>query len=93
MGEEWGFVGAIAVLFAFWLICLRLIVIAQTAKDNFGSLLAVGVLSMVVFQVIINVSMTIGLAPVTGIPLPWLSYGRIGPADEFSGGGVSGIGE
>ena len=76
VGEEWGFVGAIAVLFAFWLICLRLIVIAQTAKDNFGSLLAVGVLSMVVFQVIINVSMTIGLAPVTGIPLPWLSYGR-----------------
>ncbi|WP_159783717.1 rod shape-determining protein RodA [Sodalinema gerasimenkoae] len=76
VGEEWGFVGAIAVLFVFWLICLRLIIIAQTAKDNFGSLLAVGVLSMVVFQVIINVSMTIGLAPVTGIPLPWLSYGR-----------------
>ncbi|MCC5898051.1 MAG: rod shape-determining protein RodA [Phormidium sp. BM_Day4_Bin.17] len=76
VGEEWGFVGAIAVLLVFWLICLRLIIIAQTAKDNFGSLLAVGVLSMVVFQVIINVSMTIGLAPVTGIPLPWLSYGR-----------------
>ncbi|NMG60645.1 rod shape-determining protein RodA [Geitlerinema sp. P-1104] len=76
VGEEWGFVGAIAVLVVFWLICLRLIIIAQTAKDNFGSLLAVGVLSMVVFQVVVNVSMTIGLAPVTGIPLPWMSYGR-----------------
>jgi rod shape determining protein RodA len=76
VGEEWGFVGAIAVLFVFWLICLRLVIIAQTAKDNFGSLLAVGVLSMLVFQVIVNVSMTIGLAPVTGIPLPWMSYGR-----------------
>ncbi|MFO8041368.1 MAG: rod shape-determining protein RodA [Sodalinema sp.] len=76
VGEEWGFVGAIVVLFVFWLICLRLVIIAQTAKDNFGSLLAVGVLSMLVFQVIVNVSMTIGLAPVTGIPLPWMSYGR-----------------
>ncbi|KPQ34683.1 MAG: rod shape determining protein RodA [Phormidium sp. OSCR] len=76
VGEEWGFIGAIAVLVVFWLICLRLVIIAQTAKDNFGSLLAVGVLSMLVFQVIVNVSMTIGLAPVTGIPLPWMSYGR-----------------
>jgi rod shape determining protein RodA len=76
VGEEWGFIGAIAVLVVFWLICLRLVIIAQTAKDNFGSLLAVGVLSMLVFQVIVNVSMTVGLAPVTGIPLPWMSYGR-----------------
>jgi rod shape determining protein RodA len=51
-------------------------VIAQNAKDNFGSLLAIGVLSMIVFQVLVNIGMTIGLAPVTGIPLPWLSYGR-----------------
>jgi rod shape determining protein RodA len=76
IGEELGFVGCMAVLIAFWLICLRLVIIAQNAKDNFGSLLAVGVLSMVVFQVLVNIGMTIGLAPVTGIPLPWLSYGR-----------------
>jgi rod shape determining protein RodA len=76
IGEELGFIGCIAVLFAFWLICLRLVIIAQNAKDNFGSLLAIGVLSMIVFQVLINIGMTIGLAPVTGIPLPWLSYGR-----------------
>jgi rod shape determining protein RodA len=76
IGEELGFVGCIAILVAFWLICLRLVMIAQNAKDNFGSLLAIGVLSMIVFQVLINIGMTIGLAPVTGIPLPWISYGR-----------------
>lgn len=76
VGEELGFIGAMVVLLAFWLICLRLIRIAMTANDNFGSLLAIGVFSMVVFQVVVNICMTIGLAPVTGIPLPWLSYGR-----------------
>jgi len=76
IGEELGFVGCFAVLICFWLICLRLLLLAQAAQDDFGSLLAVGVLSMLVFQVVVNVGMTIGLAPVTGIPLPWLSYGR-----------------
>lgn len=76
IGEELGFVGCIASLIIFWLICLRLVLIAQNSKDNFGSLLAIGVLSMVVFQVLVNIGMTIGLAPITGIPLPWLSYGR-----------------
>lgn len=76
IGEEWGFVGSMAVLVVYWLICLRLVLIAQNAKDDFGSLLAIGVLSMIVFQVTVNVGMTIGLAPITGIPLPWISYGR-----------------
>ncbi len=76
VGEELGFIGGIALLLAFWLICLRLVMIAQNAKDNFGSLLAVGVLSMIVFQAVLNICMTIGLAPITGIPLPWMSYGR-----------------
>ena len=76
VGEELGFIGCIALLVAFWLIFVRLVMIALSANDDFGSLLAVGVLSMVAFQVIINVSMTIGLAPITGLPLPWMSYGR-----------------
>lgn len=76
IGEELGFVGCMVVLFAFWLICLRLVIIAQNAKDNFGSLIAIGVFSMIVFQVTVNVGMTIGLSPVTGIPLPYLSYGK-----------------
>jgi rod shape determining protein RodA len=76
IGEELGFVGCMAVLAAFWLVCLRLVIIAQNAKDNFGSLIAIGVFSMIVFQVSVNIGMTIGLSPVTGIPLPWLSYGK-----------------
>ena len=88
IGEELGFVGCLVVLFAFWLVCLRLLIIAQTAKDNFGSLLAIGVLSMLVFQVIVNISMTIGLAPVTGIPLPWLSYGRSAMLTNFIAIGI-----
>lgn len=76
IGEELGFIGCMLVLFAFWLICLRLVIIAQNAKENFGSLIAIGVFSMIVFQVTVNVGMTIGLSPVTGIPLPFLSYGK-----------------
>ncbi|PZV09073.1 MAG: rod shape-determining protein RodA [Leptolyngbya sp.] len=76
VGEEWGFVGSMVVILAYWLICYRLVIIAQNAKDDFGSLLVIGVLAMIVFQVVVNIGMTIGLAPITGIPLPWLSYGR-----------------
>ncbi|OLP17607.1 rod shape-determining protein RodA [Leptolyngbya sp. 'hensonii'] len=83
IGEELGFMGSLFLLVAFWLICLRLLIIAQNAKDDFGSLLAVGVLSMLVFQVVVNIGMTIGLAPVTGIPLPWVSYARSGMLTNF----------
>jgi rod shape determining protein RodA len=76
IGEELGFVGGICLLLTFFLLCWRLVKIARQAPNNFGSLLAIGVLSMISFQVIVNISMTIGVAPVTGIPLPWISYGR-----------------
>jgi len=62
--------------------------VAQTAKDNFGSLLAIGVFSMILFQVIVNVSMTVGLAPVAGIPLPWMSYGRSAMLTNFISIGI-----
>ncbi|HEY9642128.1 MAG TPA: rod shape-determining protein RodA [Coleofasciculaceae cyanobacterium] len=88
IGEELGFVGCILVLLIFWLVCLRLVIIAQNAKDNFGSLLAIGVLAMIVFQVLVNIGMTIGLAPVTGIPLPWLSYGRSALLTNFLALGI-----
>ncbi len=83
VGEEFGFVGCLVVLFVFWMICQRLLQIAQTAKDNFGSLLAIGVMSTIVFQMIVNIGMTVGLAPVAGIPLPWLSYGRSAMLTNF----------
>ncbi|MBW4683894.1 MAG: rod shape-determining protein RodA [Komarekiella atlantica HA4396-MV6] len=88
VGEEFGFVGCLVVLFIFCLICYRLLHVAQTAKDNFGSLLAIGVLSMIVFQLIINVGMTVGLAPVAGIPLPWMSYGRSAMLTNFISLGI-----
>lgn len=76
IGEEMGFVGSMFVLLAFLGICWRLLMIAVRSRDNFGSLLAIGVFAMILFQTTINVGMTIGVAPITGIPLPWLSYGR-----------------
>lgn len=88
VGEEWGFIGAIAVVAAYWFICLRLVLIAQNARDNFGSLLAIGVFSMLIFQVVVNIGMTIGLAPVTGIPLPWMSYGRSALVTNFLALGI-----
>jgi rod shape determining protein RodA len=88
VGEEWGFVGGIVLLVLFWLICWRLVWIACTTKDNFGSLLAIGFLAIVAFQVIVNISMTIGLAPITGIPLPWMSYGRSALLSNFMAIGI-----
>jgi rod shape determining protein RodA len=76
VGEELGFIGSALVLLLFLAICFRLLVIAQNAKDDFGSLIAIGVFTMILFQTVINIGMTIGLSPVTGIPLPFLSYGR-----------------
>ncbi len=76
IGEELGFVGAMCLLLTYFFLCWRLLKIARQAPNNFGSLLAIGVLSMIGFQAIVNISMTIGIAPVTGIPLPWISYGR-----------------
>ncbi|MEM6612415.1 MAG: rod shape-determining protein RodA [Cyanobacteria bacterium P01_C01_bin.72] len=83
VGEEFGFVGCMILLSAFWLICIRLIWIAATAQDDFGSLLAIGFLTIVAFQTVVNISMTIGLAPITGIPLPWMSYGRSSLLSNF----------
>ncbi|MEI6427714.1 MAG: rod shape-determining protein RodA [Pseudanabaena sp. ELA607] len=76
VGEEFGFVGCMAVLLCFVGLCWRLLVVAVNARDNFGSLLAIGVFSFVLFQTFVNIGMNIGTGPVTGIPLPWVSYGR-----------------
>ncbi|WP_038026222.1 rod shape-determining protein RodA [Synechococcus sp. PCC 7336] len=76
IGEELGFIGAIAVLSLIWIVCFRLILIAQNAKDDFGALVAIGVFSMILFQSMVNIGMTIGLMPITGLPLPFVSYGR-----------------
>jgi rod shape determining protein RodA len=76
IGEECGFFGCFLLIFTFWYLCWRILKIANTSRDNFGSLLVIGILSMIVFQVVVNIGMNVGIAPVTGIPLPWISYGR-----------------
>jgi rod shape determining protein RodA len=75
LGEEWGFLGCVAALSAFAILVARAIHLAMKARSRFASLLVVGICSSLVFHVAVNVSMTLGLAPVTGIPLPFLSYG------------------
>ena len=75
VGEELGFIGAAFLLILYLILLWRGIRIAQDASDTFGMLLAVGVTSMLAFHVLVNVGMTMGIMPVTGIPLPLMSYG------------------
>jgi rod shape determining protein RodA len=73
--EEHGFVGALLVLLLYFLILMRLIQNAQTAADLPGSLIIMGIVAVLTFQIAVNVGMVIGFMPVTGIPLPLMSYG------------------
>lgn len=73
--EEWGFVGSFFILVLYGVFIYRGIMVILTAKDRFGSLVASGIIGMFLFHIIINIGMTIGLMPITGIPLPFLSYG------------------
>ena len=76
LGEELGFLGCILVLFLFFVLIGRLVKVSENARTNFESLIIIGIASTFLFQIIINLFMTIGLGPVTGIPLPFMSYGR-----------------
>jgi len=76
LGEELGFLGCIVVLFLFFFLITKLINIAKSARSDFESLIVIGIAVTFLFQIIINLFMTIGLGPVTGIPLPFMSYGR-----------------
>ncbi len=76
LGEESGFLGCIMVLFLFFILISQLVKLSKNARTNFESLIVIGIASTFLFQIIINLFMTIGLGPVTGIPLPFMSYGR-----------------
>ncbi|HYZ10764.1 MAG TPA: rod shape-determining protein RodA [Actinomycetota bacterium] len=75
VGEELGFVGATLLLGLFAVLLWRGFRIALISRDAFGTLLATGIVTMLAFQVVVNVGMTMGIMPVTGIPLPLVSYG------------------
>ncbi len=74
-GEEWGFVGCVALVTLFCLFLLSIFSTAAQAKDRFGSTLVVGVFFYFFWQILINMGMVIGIMPVVGIPLPFISYG------------------
>ncbi|QNI75526.1 rod shape determining protein [Synechococcus sp. MVIR-18-1] len=76
LGEETGFLGTILVVIGFALLMGRLLQVAGQSRSDFESLVVIGVATMLMFQVVVNIFMTIGLGPVTGIPLPFMSYGR-----------------
>lgn len=73
--EEWGFLGSFTLLFLYLVLILRGLDTARKAKDDFGRLLALGITFMFLIYFFVNVGMTLGLMPVVGIPLPFMSYG------------------
>lgn len=75
VGECFGFVGCMAVLVVYLFIVLRMLYLARFTNDKFGQLVIIGVMAMLFFHVFQNVAMSIGYMPITGIPLPFLSYG------------------
>lgn len=75
IGEELGLIGGLALIVLYFIMVYRLIKIAREAKDLFGSLIVIGICAMMVFHIWENIGMTMGLMPVTGIPLPFISYG------------------
>lgn len=75
IGEEWGFVGSLFLLLVYLTFLLRLIYLAERQRSLFSKMFGYGVVSIFFFHVAINIAMTIGLAPVIGIPLPFISYG------------------
>ena len=89
LGEELGLLGCIFVILLFFILITQLINISKNARTNFESLIVIGIASTLTFQIIINLFMTIGLGPVTGIPLPFMSYGRTSLLINFMSIGFS----
>ncbi|MGH9137094.1 MAG: rod shape-determining protein RodA [Acidimicrobiales bacterium] len=88
VGEELGFVGAGTLLALFGILCWRIWRTAQLARDDYGTLVCAGVLSMLLFQIFQNVGMTMGIMPITGIPLPFMSYGGSSTVASFAAMGL-----
>ena len=75
IGEELGFIGVFLILLLYGILLWRILRIAQTTNDNFGRLLATGTFTILLISLTVSAGMNMGLIPVTGIPLPMLSYG------------------
>ena len=88
VGEEGGFVFSVLIILLYLGLILRLGMIASRAQDSFGGLIAFGLCSMLVFQTFVNIGMTMGLMPVTGLPLPFMSYGGSSLLINFTSLGI-----
>jgi rod shape determining protein RodA len=75
LGEEWGFIGVVIVLGLYLFLVIQALTFAKQARDRGGTFLVISLISFIIFHVLINVSMQIGILPTTGIPLPLISYG------------------
>jgi len=75
IAEEWGFMGVITILLIFILLLLYLINLASAVRSTFSSITLLGIASVLFFHIFVNIGMTVGVAPVTGLPLPFISYG------------------
>ena len=89
LSEEWGFFGGILLFALFLIVLLRLIRIMRITNDSFGSYIVAGLVSMYAFHFIINVGMTMGIMPITGIPLMFVSYGGSAMASAMMGIGLA----
>ena len=88
VGEEFGFVGAAFVLALFAILIWRAIRISYLSKDPFGTYVAAGIAAMFAIQMFVNVGMVVGIMPITGIPLPFVSYGGTAMLANFIGVGL-----
>ena len=88
IGETWGFIGCVSVLVGYMLILLRMLYLAWYTRDKFGRVIIAGVMGMLLFHVLENIAMTLGLMPITGIPLPFLSYGGSNMMTNMGGVGL-----
>ncbi|MEG1470812.1 MAG: FtsW/RodA/SpoVE family cell cycle protein [Clostridia bacterium] len=88
IGEAFGFIGCASVILMYLLIVLRMLYLARYTIDRFGQMVIIGVMSMMIFHVLENIGMTTGLMPVTGIPLPFLSYGGSNLITNMAGIGL-----
>jgi rod shape determining protein RodA len=87
--EEWGFIGGVFVFILFLVICLRLLAIIKNTSDPFGSYITAGLAAMYIFHFLINVGMTMGVMPITGIPLLFMSYGGSALISSMVGVGLA----
>jgi rod shape determining protein RodA len=88
LGEQLGFLGAILLLGLYLALLASALSVSGSSRDLFGALIAAGLISMWIFQILENMGMTIGMMPITGIPLPFMSYGSSFMVTNLAGVGM-----